>query len=66
LGNGTFQSTTGKGWFGYIGQSKGHLFGQLKNTRAWFLMIHWWKRDVDCSLKILLEMRVLNDRSNNL
>lgn len=67
LVNGTaFQSTTGKGWFGYFSQPKGHLFGQLKNTRAWFQMIHWWKRDVDCSLQILLEMHVLNDPSSNL
>ena len=67
LANGTaFQSTLGKGWFGYFSRPKGHLFGQLKNTRAWFLMIHWWKRDVECSLQILLEMHVLNGPSSNL
>lgn len=31
--------------------------------KAWFLMIHWWRADVDCSLQILLEMHVLNDPS---
>lgn len=66
MANGTtFQSTTDKGWFGYFSQPQGHPLGHLKNTRAWFLVIHWWKTDVDCSLQILLDMHVLNDPSSN-